>query len=170
VKVLSGNYDLTIDEKNRLLIPAEIRRAIDAAVDGNSFFLVTGVNKKPWLWPAKQYGKHAQGRGSMLAPEEADLHFDYLFYSMSVELDLDKQGRILIPERIMKELAIAREITLVSVRDHLEIWDRPAWTAFKQELVSMRAGILAKAKQPQPLPLTSTINASPEGVVAANQG
>jgi MraZ protein len=170
VRAFTGIYDLSIDGTNRLMIPAEIRRALDTEVDGKSFFLVTGVNEKPWLWPEKQYGTHAHGRGSMIAPDEADLQFDYLIYSLAVQLEMDKQGRILIPDRIMKESAIAREITLVSVRDHLEIWDRPSWIAFKHELERTRTAILAKAKQPQPLPLTSTINASPQGVVAVNQG
>jgi MraZ protein len=146
LKVLHGNYDLVIDEKNRLLIPAEIRRAMDPLVDGEGFYIVTGQNGKPWLWPEKQYEAHAHGRGSNISPDDDDLEFDLLMFALSEKLDLDKQGRVQITEKNMKELGIGRAITLASGRDHLEIWDRAEWADKRKSLETRRAAIIAKSK------------------------
>ena len=94
MKVLFGNYDLTVDEKNRLLIPVEVRRAMDPVVDGEAFFMVTGLNGRPWLWPEKKYEAHAENRGSEIAPTEANLEFDHLTFAFAVKLEIDKQGKI----------------------------------------------------------------------------
>jgi MraZ protein len=157
LKALVGTYDLTIDEKNRLLIPAELRRALDPSVDGEAFYMVIGKNEKPWLWAEKQYEAHAQGRGSEFSPSDDELAFDHLMSALTVRLEWDKQGRVLIPERSMKdtkELQLGREVTLVGARDHLEIWSRQAWVIYRQDLERRRAEITARAKQKQ-LPVNS---------------
>ena len=53
--VLYGEYDITIDEKNRLLIPAEVRRSLDPERDGEAFFVIIGQNLRPWLYPERGY-------------------------------------------------------------------------------------------------------------------
>ena len=53
--ILFGEYELTIDDKKRLLIPAEVRKAIDPERDGKAFFLVIGKNRRIWLYPEKNY-------------------------------------------------------------------------------------------------------------------
>jgi MraZ protein len=144
VKAFFGNFDLVIDEKNRLLIPAEVRRVINPEVDGNVLYLMTGNNDKAWLWPEKLFLDHAEGRGSTLTPEAKDLEFDQLVFGCSHRLELDKQGRILIPEKAMKDFAIGKEITLFSARDHLEIWDRNAFIEWRRDLESRRQEIMSR--------------------------
>ena len=53
--VLYGEHELTIDDKNRLLVPAEIRKSLSPERDGEAFFLVIGRNRKPWLYPERYY-------------------------------------------------------------------------------------------------------------------
>ena len=53
--VLYGEYELTIDDKNRMLIPSEVRKSLDSERDGDAFFLVFGTNRRPWLYPERQY-------------------------------------------------------------------------------------------------------------------
>jgi MraZ protein len=49
-------------------------------------------------------------------------------------LEWDKQGRVLIPEKMRQRTALQKEVTLVGVRDHLEIWNRPEWEAERERL------------------------------------
>jgi len=120
---------------------------MDPVVDGEAFFMVTGLNGRPWLWPEKQYEAHAEGRGSEIAPTEANLLFDHLTFAFAVKLEIDKQGRVLIPEKNLREYGIEKEITLASVRDHLEVWERAAWLSWRKELEQKRAEIIAGANQ-----------------------
>jgi MraZ protein len=53
-----------------------------------------------------------------------------LFYSWAERVELDAQGRIRIPERLVKFAGLSRDIVLVGVHDHAEIWDAAAWEKF----------------------------------------
>jgi len=147
LRPLSGSFELTIDEKNRLLIPADVRKVIDPEKDGQGFFIVPGVNKRLWLYPEKQYETMAQKMESELAPEEDRLAFDMLNYALASRVDWDQQGRILIAEKVLKKANLGRDITLLGVRDHLEIWNRSDWTAFEEELEQRRPEVSRRAKQ-----------------------
>lgn len=140
-----GNFELTIDEKNRLLIPVDVRRALDPEKNGNVLFLTLGKNGKPWIWPEQLFKQHAEGRGTDLAPDQQDLDFDHLVFACSTRLELDKQGRVLIPEKELK--GIGKEITLSSARDHLEIWNRAEWDERRRDLEMRRTEIMNRSKQ-----------------------
>lgn len=147
MKLLFGSYELSIDEKNRMLIPVEVRRALDPVTDGESLYLVTGINGKLWLWPEKHYERLAEGRGSEMIPDEATLEFDQLSFALARRLEWDKQGRVVFPEKELKKAGLKKEVTLAGARDHLELWDRAEWSAREQELERRRVEIAAKAKQ-----------------------
>jgi MraZ protein len=149
VRLLFGNYELTIDDKNRMLVPSEIRKAIDPETDGDAFFLVTGINHKLWLYPEKYYEALALRMQSEMAPEEDMLAFDQLNFAMASRVEWDKQGRILVPERVLKKSGLGKEITLIGMRDHAEIWNRADWDARIDELDHKRAEIAVRAKQRQ---------------------
>ena len=149
MRLLFGNYELTIDDKNRMLVPSEIRKAIDPETDGDAFFLVTGINHKLWLYPEKYYEALALRMQSEMAPEEDMLAFDQLNFAMASRVEWDKQGRILVPDRVLKKSGLGKEITLIGMRDHAEIWNRADWDARIDELDQKRAEIAVRAKQRQ---------------------
>lgn len=147
VRLLFGNYELTIDDKNRLLVPAEIRRAIDPVEDGNAFFIVTGTNKRLWMYPDKYYENMVLGLQSDIVPEEELLEFDQMHFGLASRAELDRQGRVLIPERTLRKAGLSKDITLVGVRDHIEVWSRNEWNARVEELCQRRSEIALRAKQ-----------------------
>ena len=67
--ILYGQYELTIDAKNRLLVPADIRRRLEPERDGTAFFIVTGDNGRLWLYPEKIYEAMADGAPQELAAQ-----------------------------------------------------------------------------------------------------
>ena len=66
--ILYGEHDLVIDEKNRMLIPAEIRKALEAFNDGSTYFVLIGVDRRPWLFPERLYKALVSTRQQDLAP------------------------------------------------------------------------------------------------------
>jgi MraZ protein len=147
LRLLYGNYELTIDEKNRMLIPSDIRKAIDPQSDGEAFFLVTGINDKLWLYPEKYYESLATKMQSEMAPEEDLLAFDQINFAMASRVEWDKQGRVLIPDKVLRKAQLNREVTLVGMRDHAELWNRDDWERRIAELDQRRAEISVRAKQ-----------------------
>jgi len=144
-----GNFEVSIDDKNRILIPSEIRKVIEPSEDGEAYFGVTGINRKLWLYPEKRYERYALTLQSELAPESDALEFDQLSFAMASRLEPDKQGRVLLPEKLIRKAGLGKEVTVVGMRDHVEVWNRADWDAQEEELDRRRAEIAMRAKQKQ---------------------
>ena len=90
--LLHGEYELTLDDKNRLLIPAEIRRRLNPTDDRNVFFIKLGINGVPWVYPASKWLEMASEGDSGMDPGAERLDHDHFHYGMTYELEWDKQG------------------------------------------------------------------------------
>jgi MraZ protein len=129
---LAGTYELTIDGKNRLSVPFAIRRKLSEDRDGHSFYVVPG--RRPGtltFYPEKYYEVlRADLPGDDALSDEA---FAYRQFesSQSALLDPDGQGRVLIPERLLAKAGIGKDVVLIAVRDHLELWNRAAFEEFE---------------------------------------
>jgi MraZ protein len=143
---LMGQYPLTIDDKGRINVPAEVRHKFDPERDGEGFIIVIGVNGRPWLYPEKRYESLVSTLASQLSPDEDRLAFDQMYFSMANEEKWDKQGRMPIPAETRTETKLGTEIVMVGVRDHFELWNPDAWTERKKELNAQRAELGAKQR------------------------
>ncbi len=150
--VLIGEFDLTVDEKNRLLVPSDIRRAMNSERDGDAFFLVMGINRKPWLYPEHSYEELVSQVPPDITPGEEMLAYDQLNFAMASRLEWDGQGRVLIPEKTLRRTGLDREITMIGVRDHLELWNRAEWELQREELFKRAAEIALRAKKARQAP------------------
>ena len=148
--ILFGEYELTIDEKNRLPVPSAVRKMISPQTDGEAFFLVVGMNRRPWLYPRAYYEQLATRTPSDMTPGEDRLAFDQMHFAMASLLEWDKQGRILVPEKLLKRTNLGRQVTLIGARDHLELWNSDEWEVRREELLSRSSEIALKAKQSTP--------------------
>ncbi len=148
---LSGNHDLTIDEKNRLLVPADIRKRLSPERDGEAFYIVPGMNQRPWFYPEKYYEALAQSP-PQLAPQDDLLTFDQMA-ALAQRLEWDKQGRIVLPARMLERYGIGREVTLIGARNRLELWNRTEWADRSEEIWTRSSEIAQRASQTsQPFP------------------
>ncbi len=150
--LLYGNYELTIDDKNRMLVPSEIRKQLVADRDGEAFFLVLGIDGRPWFYPERHYEALISRDPSQLTPAEEALSYDRMNLGLASRVEPDNQGRVLIPDKTLKRAGISKDVTLVGVRDHLELWDRAEWNAEQDALDARRAEIAAKAKEARQAP------------------
>jgi MraZ protein len=121
--MLLGEYAHTLDDKNRLTLPAKFR---DSFVDGG--VVTRGLDGCLYLFARKQWDDLVDGRLAELDPllEETRLMNRY-FFSGAAEAAPDKQGRINVPPALIDHAHLGREVVVAGVHDHLEIWDRAAW-------------------------------------------
>ena len=145
--VLYGEYELSVDDKNRMLVPSEIRRQIDPNRDGAAFFVVTGNDGRPWLYPERYYEELVSRDPGELTPDDEMLAYDRINLGVISRIEWDKQGRVLLPDRALKRAGIGKEVTLIGVRDHLELWARADWEIEREALFARRAEIVLKARQ-----------------------
>jgi MraZ protein len=145
--VLSGNFDLTVDDKNRILVPSEVRKKLDPERDGEAFFLVTGRDGRLWLYPERYYEQLISREPTELTPSEDTMAFDRMMLGLASRVEWDKQGRVLLPDRQLKRAGIGKDVTLVGARDHLELWNRADWDAEREQLEARRADVIEKIRQ-----------------------
>ncbi len=129
---LLGETDLTIDAKNRLQIPASIREKLDGQ---SRLLLIVGGNRKLWLYPKETWDKLVATQESQLAPGARAVAFDHKNFALAQEVEVDGQGRILLPEKHLRRTQLGREITMVGARDRLELWDRNDWEAHVAQIM-----------------------------------
>ena len=116
------------------MIPSEIRKRMDPERDGEAFFLVFGPDRRPWMYPERYYESLVSAEPAEMKPGIGRLEYDRRVFGTASYLEPDKQGRVLIPESMRRRASLQKEVTLVGVRDHLEIWNRPEWEAERERL------------------------------------
>jgi MraZ protein len=147
--LLLGEHELTLDEKNRMLIPSGIRRILEPQLtkDHPPLVMVIGTNRKIWLYPEPLYTRMVSQAEQEITPDEDVLAFDQLYFAMACTLEWDKQGRVVLPEMALKRTGTGREVTLIGVRNHMELWNRADWEAKHEELLGRMSELSLRARQ-----------------------
>jgi MraZ protein len=146
---LYGQFPVSCDPKNRILVPGEIRKRLDPEVHGKDFMIVAGEKGRPWLYPFLYYDGLASDLKGEIAPNLESSEFDRLFFGFAHPVEPDNQGRILIPAPVMTWTGMEKQskFYLVCARDHFEIWDLPSWEIERKLLLGRRNEVIDKARQ-----------------------
>jgi MraZ protein len=120
-----GSSFHTIDTKGRVIIPKRFR---DAAMDqpGDSIML-TRMDKALVAFTINEWEKIESRILALAEKSESMRRFRRVFIGGAFECSCDKQDRILIPPTLREYAALDKEIVLVGVLDHFEIWSRENW-------------------------------------------
>ena len=128
--MLLGEYEHTIDDKNRLTLPAKFRRAFEDGI-----VVTRGLDGCVYAWPPSAWESYRDTTLSELHPlSQQGRRMRRHFFSGASETAPDKQGRVSIPPALLGHAKLGRDVVVAGVNDHLEIWDRAAW---KRELAEV---------------------------------
>ena len=145
--LLTGEYEHVIDNKNRVLISNKLRNQIDVDEHGSNFYLVLGANGILCLYPEKHFERitlAATPRTS--APDEAAA-FERITFALSSKVELDRQGRLLLNDKLRMRARLRDNITLVGVRDHIEIWNTEHWEEYLSNNMAQYQQQMLQARQ-----------------------
>lgn len=121
--MLLGEYEHTIDDKNRLTLPAKFRQAFAEGV-----VVTRGMDGCLYAYARDGWDRLVASRLDSLDPlSKEGRRMHRFFFAGASEADLDKQGRVMIPAALIEHAGLGREVVVAGVRDRLEIWDRGAW-------------------------------------------
>lgn len=144
--LFTGEYEHTIDAKSRILLPAEIRGQ-HRMEEGFAFYLVPGPNGALWMWPQATFEQMAGAIEQSLVPGDELMEFDELFFSQAVRVEIDKAGRIRVPERLIQQLGLANPVVILGARDHLELRGSAQWRVRLGEKMAKRDEIMLRARR-----------------------
>lgn len=145
--LLTGEYQHVIDDKSRVLISTKLRSQIDVDEHGSSFYLVLGANGVLCLYPERYFEQIVQAVAPATSAADEAVSFERMSFALSSKVELDTQGRLLINERLRKRAGLSSQITLVGVRDHIEVWDSGNWEQYVEDHMGQYQKQMAQARK-----------------------
>ncbi len=123
-----GQFDHTIDAKGRMAVPAKFRGQLEkGAIIGK------GKGKCLSVYTVQRWEEKS---AELVAGKSSDAlrEIERRLYASASEVELDGQGRLVIPAKLRSYAQLDSEVTVAGVRDHIEIWDRSAWLEYEAKL------------------------------------
>jgi MraZ protein len=128
--ILVGEYNFTFDAKNRIAVPARLRSAFAGGV------YVTKVHPHCLAgYAPEEFEQYLERQMEGISPRSSKGR-DLMRFTAgnAVYQELDGQGRITVPAKHLEFAGINREVSIIGVQDHFEIWDRAAWADHQSRL------------------------------------
>lgn len=123
-----GEYQHTIDPKKRVAMPSKCRVEL-----GKKVVITRGMDKCLFIYPMKTWEKLAEKLGSLPVGESGTRSFIRLMLAGAVDVELDKQGRVLIPDYLKEYAGLKKDVTVAGLFDRLEVWDKSKWNVYKSK-------------------------------------
>ena len=130
--VLLGEYECSMDAKGRLRIPTPLLRQFGEQ-EKHSFILNRGVDKHLTLFPREVWEKEKIKIDALNTYNADARKFRRVFYSGATEIEVDDQGRILLPKRLVEYAEIEKEVVLFAINDRVEIWSLDEYDAMMND-------------------------------------
>ena len=125
-----GHFDYSLDAKNRLNVPPKFRAAFSGGV-----VLAKALEPCVAIWTPEAFERHTDAFLSGLNPLSAERRkLTRFFAGGSFDSELDSAGRVTLNTPLLAHGQITKDVTLVGVIDHLQVWDRERWLADQDEL------------------------------------
>jgi len=123
-----GEYQHNIDVKGRMIVPAKFREGL-----GESFVLTRGLDKCLFAYPMEEW-KILEEKLKKLPLTKRDARsFTRFFFSGAVECEVDKQGRINIPQTLRNYSKLEKECVVIGVSSRIEVWSKEIWEDYFTE-------------------------------------
>lgn len=138
--MLIGQFNHSIDDKNRLSLPAKFRLEM-----GKKVVIAPGLDSCLFVYTMKEWGRISERlsmtESSMLSADNRS--FNRYLLGRAVEVEVDTVGRMLLPEHLRDRAALKTKVVLIGVRDRVEIWDEKRWNEYVTD-VERKADALAE--------------------------
>lgn len=131
-----GEYSHNIDPKRRLAMPSKFRGELGARV-----VVTRGLDQSLFVYPMKVWETLAEKLGTMPVGEAATRSFVRLQLAGAADVELDSQGRVLIPDYLVEYAGLGKGTVIVGLFNRLEIWSEEKWKAYKTEAERNTDGI-----------------------------
>jgi len=126
-----GKYYNSIDAKNRMIVPSKHRDQL-----GGRCVLTKGMDTCLYIYPLAEWEKQMEKISQMPETDENVRRYIREAFSNAEECEIDKQGRILIPAELKKQVFIDKELVTMGAMRRIEIWSKEVWEnpeAYKPE-------------------------------------
>ena len=136
--MLIGEYTHTVDEKNRLSLPAKFRAEM-----GKKVIITPGLDQCLFVFTVKEWDKIRTKLSSSSLLQADNRSFNRFMFAGAVEAEVDSIGRILVPDFLRDRANLKNKVVVIGVSSRLEIWNEKTWVEYKK-VVEKQADTLAE--------------------------
>lgn len=117
-----GEYNHTIDAKGRLIVPVKFREIL-----GDNFIVTKGLDGCLFVYPNDEWIRFEEKLKGLPLTNKNARQFTRFFLAGAAACEVDKQGRILLPQVLREFASLEKDVVLVGVASRIEIWSRERW-------------------------------------------
>lgn len=137
-----GEYTYLIDEKKRLAIPAKFRKGL-----GKKAVITRGIDNCLVIYPISEWRKLAEKLEKLPSSGADSRGFVRLMLAGAVDVELDKLGRILIPDYLKDYGSLKKNVSILGLSNRIEIWDGERWQEYKNKTEEKAGDIAERLKE-----------------------
>ena len=123
-----GEYQHTLDPKNRVIMPSKFREKL-----GDSFVMTKGLDNCLFIYSSEEWSRVEDKLKSLPMTNKDARAFVRFFFAGACECELDKQGRIVMPNHLKDYARIDKELVIIGVSTRIEIWSKEEWNKFNSD-------------------------------------
>ena len=128
-----GHYEHSLDEKGRLLLPRKIKEELK---DNSSLYVLKGFEGCLSVYSEAEFLKLCEECEKISFNKKNSRDYLRAVLSSVVELNIDKVNRIQLPKDVLTRFRINRNVIIIGVGDHFEIWDNESYQRYEEEVNS----------------------------------
>lgn len=121
-----GEYHHSIDDKSRVAVPVKFREELKRGA-----VVTKGLDSCLVVYPQEQWKALADKLSSLPISQSNSRAFSRFLLSGAMDIELDKQGRMLLPDYLRQYAKMGRKVIIVGLHTRLEIWDEKQWEAYR---------------------------------------
>lgn len=125
---MTGEYTHTIDAKGRLFIPAKLREEL-----GNVFYVTIGIDECLTIYSLESWDGFTEKFNALPFSKTRKMR---TVFANAAKCELDGQGRILLPQKLRDYAGLDKDVTVIGVSNHAEIWNSDKYRAFEEETLT----------------------------------
>jgi MraZ protein len=131
--VFLGEFEHSMDDKGRVAVPARFREELELA---EGLILTRGFDRCLQAFPRPAWERLRQRVSSLSMGNEEARNLRRLLFSGAVDVEVDRQGRILIPQNLREYASLAEQVVLAGMDVYFEIWSNERWRSVLEGLDS----------------------------------
>ncbi len=121
--MLIGEYTHTIDDKNRISLPAKFRTEM-----GKKIVLTPGLDQCLFVFTQKEWQKIEEKLNQSSLLQADNRSFNRFMFAGAIEVEVDAIGRILIPDFLRDRACLKNKVVVIGVSSRVEIWNEKTWS------------------------------------------
>jgi MraZ protein len=134
--VFLGEFSHSLDEKGRVVMPRKFRSDLERGC-----VITKGQDRCLYVFPMDRWEAEAARVLRLPRTDRRARNFSRSFFASATDQQLDKQGRVQIPESLRVYAGLEKDVTVVGVADHVQVWATPSWNDYAAEADEYYAGI-----------------------------